>query len=239
MREFADEAVILFVDGGMTGDELAAFEESLASDASLAERVSAHRWMVRQIVAAYGSPPDEVVDRPLLDRLGSNEGNVLPFTGIRKLKFARAVSWSVGTGALAASLVIGVMVGQSMLAPANGVILGSGGKFFASGELSEQLSSQLTGEHGPVQIGVSFRTENGVCRTFHIQQGASGLGCREGERWIVPIMVANNSNPNGPTEYSLAGSDIAPFVMAEVDRRIKGEPLSAEQERQLRNINWK
>lgn len=239
MREFTDEAVILFVDGGMTGDELAAFEARLASDVALAERVSAHRWMVRQIVAAYGSPPDEVVDGPLLDRLGLNEGNVLPFTGIRKLKFARAVSWSVGTGALAASLVIGVMVGQSMLAPANGVILGSNGKLLASGELSERLSDQLTGEHGPVQIGVSFRTEDGVCRTFHIQQGASGLGCREGERWIVPIMVADNPNPNGPTEYSLAGSDIAPFVMAEVDRRIKGEPLSTTKEKQVQKNGWK
>lgn len=239
MKQVTDEAVVQFVDGCMTGAELAEFEARLATDVTLAERVSAHRWMVRQIVAAYGSPPDEVVDGPLLDRLGLNEDNVLPFTGIRKLKFARAVSWSVGTGALAASLVIGVMVGQSMLAPANGVILGSNGKLLASGELSERLSDQLTGEQGQVQIGVSFRAENGVCRTFRIPQGASGLGCREGERWTVPIMVTDYPNPNGPTEYSLASGDIAPSVMAEVDRRIKGEPFTGAQEQQLRETGWK
>ena len=239
MKELTDEAVILFVDGGMTGAELAEFEARLATDVTLAERVSAHRWMVRQIVAAYGSPPDEVVDGPLLDRLGLNEDNVFPFATIRNFKASRAIGWSVAASALAASLVIGVMVGQSMLAPANGIILGSSGKLVASGELSERLSNQLTGEQGPVQIGVSFRAENGVCRTFHVQQGASGLSCREGERWIVPIMVTDNPNPNGPTEYSLASGNIAPAVMAEVDRRIKGEPLSAEQERQLRNVSWK
>lgn len=239
MKEFTDEAVILFVDGGMTGDELAAFEARLASDASLAERVSAHRWMVRQIVAAFGTPPEGVIDQPLLDRLSLSEGNVLPFKRIQKLKFARAVNWSVGAGALAASLVMGVMVGQSMRAPANGVILGSNGKLFASGELSDRLSNQLTGEQGPVQIGVSFRAENGVCRTFHAQQGASGLGCREGERWLVPIMVTDSPNPNGPTEYSLAGGGIAPSVMAEVDRRIKGEPFTATQEKQLQKNGWK
>ena len=239
MKEFTDEAVVLFVDGGMTGDELAAFQARLATDASLAERVTAHRWMVRQIVAAYGSPPDEVVDGSLLNRLGLNEGNVLPFAAFRNFKASRAASWTVGTGALAASLVIGVMVGHSMLAPPNGVVLGSSGELVASGDLSERLSNQLTGQQGPVQIGVSFRAENGVCRTFHVQRGASGLGCREGGRWIVPIMVTDNPNPNGLTEYSLAGGDFAPTVMAEVDRRIKGEPLSAEQEEQLITNGWK
>lgn len=239
MKEFTDEAVILFVDGGMTGDELVAFEARLATDTSLVERVSAHRWMVRQIFAAYGSPPDEVLDGPLLSRLGLNEDNVFPFTLIRNFRASRAISWSVAAGALAASLVIGVMVGQSMLAPANGVILGSNGKLVASGELSERLSNQLTGEQGLVKIGVSFRAENGVCRTFHVAQGASGLGCREGARWIVPIMVTDGPNPNGPTEYSLASGDIAPFVMAEVDRRIKGDPYTTAQEEQLRRNGWK
>jgi hypothetical protein len=130
------------------------------------------------------------------------------------------------------------MVGQSMLAPANGVILGSSGKLIASGELSERLSNQLTGEQGPVQIGVSFNAENGVCRTFHFKQGASGLGCREGGHWIVPIVVTDNPNPNGPTEYSLASGNIAPAVMAEVDRRIKGDPFTAAQEEQLRSNGW-
>ena len=239
MKEVTDEAVIQFVDGCMTCNELAAFEARLAIDASLAERVSAHRWMARQIVAAYGSQPEAVIDQSLLDWLGLHEDNVLPFTGTRKLKFARAVNWSVGAGALAASLVIGVMVGQSLLAPPNGLILESHGKLLASGELAERLSNQLTGEQGPVRIGVSFRADNGVCRTFHVSQGASGLGCREGEHWTIPIMVTDDSNPNRPTEYSLAGGDIAPSVMAEVDRRIKGEPFNAEQERQLRNGGWK
>ena len=238
MKEVTDEAVIQFVDGCMTGDELAAFEARLAIDASLAERVSAHRWMARQIVAAYGSSPETVIDESLLDRLGLREDNVFAFPGSQKFKTSRRAVWSVATGALAASLVIGVMVGQSLVAPPNGVILESHGKVLASGELAERLSNQLTGEQGPVRIGVSFRADNGVCRTFHVSQGASGLGCREGQRWTIPIMVTDNPNPNGPTEYSLAGGDIAPSVMAEVDRRIRGEPFTAEQERQLRNGGW-
>ena len=239
MKNVTDEAVIQFVDGCMTGDELAAFEARLATDVALAERVSAHRWMARQIVAAYGSLPEAEFDHLLLDRLGLSEDNVLPFTGTRKLKFARAVNWGAGAGALAASLAIGVLVGQSLLAPPNGLVRETDGKLLASGELADRLSNQLTGEQGPVRIGVSFRGDNGVCRTFHVAQGASGLGCREGEHWNIPIMVTDDSKPNGNTEYSLAGGDIAPSVMAEVDRRIQGEPFTSEQERQLVSGGWK
>ena len=239
MKDVTDEAVIQFVDGCMIGDELAAFEARLATDVTLAERVSAHRWMARQIVAAYGSLPEAEFDHSLLDRLGLSEDNVLPFTGARKLRFARAVNWGAGAGSLAASLAIGVMAGQSLLAPPNGLFRETHGKLLASGELADRLSNQLAGEQGPVRIGVSFRADNGVCRTFHVAKGASGLGCREGEHWNIPIMVTDDPKPNGTTEYSLAGGDIAPSVMAEVDRRIQGEPFTAEQERQLVSGGWK
>lgn len=239
MKQVTDEAVVQFVDGCMTGAELAEFEARLATDVTLAERVSAHRWIARQIVAAYGSPPEAAIDQSHLERFGLTEDNVYPLSAIRRLKASRAFSWSVAASALAASLVIGVMVGQSMLAQPNGVILEPNGTLTASGELSERLSNQLAGQQGPVLIGVSFRADKGICRTFHVPQGASGLGCREGGRWTVPIMVTDNPNANGPTEYSLASGDIAPSVMAEVDRRIKGEPFTAAQEQQLRETGWK
>lgn len=239
MKEVSDEAVIQFVDGRMAGEELAAFEARLAQDPALAERVSAHRWITRQIVAAYGLPPEVAFDQAYLARLGLTGDNVVPISGYRKVPAARVVSWSARIGALAASLVIGVMVGQSMLAPPSGIILDSSGQLAASGVLSDRLSDQLAGEQGPVRIGVSFRAKNAVCRTFHVQQGASGLGCRQGGRWIVPIVVTDDANQNGATEYALAGGDTAPSVMAEVDRRIMGEPLTAEQETKFRAAGWR
>ena len=70
------------------------------------------------------------------------------------------------------------------------------------------------------------------------ENGMSGLGCREDGQWAVPIVVSGSSQPEGTAEYSLAGGSVAPPVMAEVDRRMIGEPLSPAEENTLKDKGW-
>lgn len=238
MNDVPDETVILFVDGCMDREALIAFEARLANDPVLAKRVEAHRWMAQQIVAAHG-PPEVAVDQSLIARLGLGDDNVIGILDCRRSVARGGIIWTARISAIAASLVLGIFVGQAMLRPGTAMIANIGGRPTASGDLAYGLSNQLTGESGSVRIGVSFKTGNGICRTFRTAQGVSGLGCREGTDWLVPVMATDGADHVAATEYRLASGDVAPSVMAEVDRRIHGEPLSVAEEARMKATGWR
>lgn len=237
----SDEAVTAYVDGGMDKEALAEFEARLAKDPLLAKRVTAHHWITRQIVLAYGSPPQGIVDDALIARLGladAGSENIVSMSGYRRASVRSGIVWTARIGLTAASLVLGIFVGQTMFVPHTGMIVDVDGRPIASGALAAALSNQLAGEQGAVRIGITFRTHEGICRTFRTELGTSGLGCREGTHWRVPMMTTEEASDNTATEYRLASGDVAPSIMAEVDRRIKGEALSPVDEVRLRASHW-
>lgn len=237
MTEISEEEVVAFVDGRLGHEDKAAFEVRLASDPTLARRVASHRWMAQQIVAAYGTPPSDKVDDALLGRLGlAAAGNVVTMTDRRRRSFAPAAL----AGALAASMALGIGLGRNVFVPDTMFRNDHGNQLTAGTMLADGLTNNLAGQQsGPVHIGISFHTADGICRTFSVVGGPSGLGCREGAKWVVPI-VASPAAPAGPSqEYQLAGGNVAPSVMAEVDRRIAGEPLSPADEKRVRAAGWR
>lgn len=242
MSDVPDERIIAFVDGGLDGAVRAAFERSLAQDPALAARVAAHRWMARQIVAAYGAPPDAAIDAELIARLGLGSDapgdKIVALDDYRRAAARRKRTWSLRIGAIAASLAAGVMIGQVMMLPRGALITERDGRLVAGGVLAEGLSNRLAGQPGPVRIGITFRTATGICRTFQSGE-ASGLGCREAGHWRVPIMVAGGQDDKPASDYRLAGGGEAPSVMAEVDRRIQGEPLAPSEEARLKANGWR
>lgn len=239
MTEVPEEDVIAFVDGHLNSAARAAFEARLKIEPNLAARVASHRWMTRQVVAAYGPPPDERVDDAMIARLGLADDNVTMLADHRRRRKQQRMTWAVRISAIAASLVLGIFAGQRLPAPQGLLNTDDQGQIIAGRELADGLSNQLAGASGPVRIGISFRTDGGICRTFSTAHGVSGLGCRVGESWVVP-MVATAGSPNKPTtEYQLAGGNVAPSVMAEVDHRIVGRPLSVAEERTLKADGWR
>jgi hypothetical protein len=162
----------------------------LANDAVLAERVAAHRWMARQIVAAYGPPPEAAVDECLVARfgLGDGDGNVVAIADSRRPAARRVMIWTARIGAITASLVIGILVGQAMFTPRTAMTADTGGRLMASGVLADRLSNQLAGELGPVHIGASFRTESGICRTFRTEPSVRS-SCRY---WLADSGLATS-----------------------------------------------
>ena len=241
MNAISDNDVIAYVDGVLDASARTAFERRMDEDPALAQRVAAHRWMTRQIVSAYGPPPGDEVDAALLARLGLAGENVVPIMR-RSTKMGTGTKWGfiafAAAAAMAASLVVGVGIGRRIDDQPRAWVRGAPDtQLVADGALAQSLSRQLSGEAGPVRIGMSFRAGQGVCRTFSTANGLSGLGCRRNARWEVPIVVGGGAS-TGKSDYRLAGGEVAPAVMAEVDRRIVGEPLSADAERTSKANDW-
>lgn len=238
MTEISDIDVIAYVDGRLEGSVRAEFEDRIRSDPALAERVAAHRWMTEQIVSAFGPPPGDEIDPALVARLGLAQENVVPLAAPAPPRTRRTLLGFLTSGAIAASLVVGVFIGRwAHPAPAPWLRSGSDARVLADGALAEGLSASLAGQSGMVRIGMSFRTAQGICRTFSTGTGLSGLGCRQGSEWVVPIVVTSAAVADGG-DYRLAAGDVAPAVMTEVDRRIVGDPLGRAEEARLRTKGW-
>jgi hypothetical protein len=239
LTEIPEELVVAFVDGHLTSSERAEFETRLKNDPALSERVASHRWIAQQIVAAYGSPPTDEVDDALVARLGLASPNVIAFTDRTSLaRRASIFRAALAATAMAASLVVGLFIGRSTLPPATLLQTDRNGHLVAGGALALGLSDSLAGQPGPIRIGITFRTSDGYCRTFNTSHGVSGLACRNGDQWRVPMIASDNSVAGASDAYRLAGGGVAPSVMAEVDQRILGEPLSLSEESELKANHW-
>jgi len=235
-----EEEIVAYVDGRLDDAARAAFDAKIAQEPDLARKVEAHRWMAHQIVEAFGTPPREEASEADLARGGLSDDRVVAFPARRAPAARRLVFAAVLSGAIAASLVAGVFVDRTLFAPAAGMLQANGtGQVFAEGGLADGLSNRVSGTAGEVRIGLSFRTAHTVCRTFSTASGLSGLGCRDGQRWVVPMVVSGRTGAQEQTEYRLAAGDVAPSVMTEVDKRMVGDPLSPAEEKALMASGWR
>jgi hypothetical protein len=113
------------------------------------------------------------------------------------------------------------------------------GQLVAAASLEKALDEQPDGGNGAIKIGTTFRTAAGYCRTFLRADGYAGLGCREGDGWVIPAVVKSRAaEPHSP-DFRLAGDDFPPAVMAEVDTRIVGAPLTPTEVDQARRAKWR
>ncbi len=242
---FSDETVMAYADGELDAASRAALEAAMATDPQLARRVARQRALRARLRAAL----DPVLDEPLPERLLASVRGV-PARGqaanVVALKRQAAPRWSWPQwGAIAASLVGGVLLGPLLLrAPAGPALVTRDGQVLASGALARALSEQLASHQppgAPVQIGVSFRARNGdYCRTFVLrEQGTlAGLACREREAWRLEVLAHNPAPPAAAAGYRPAGSALPASVTHTLDELIAGEPLAAGAEAAARARGW-
>lgn len=238
-----DEALIVaYVDAALAPEAHRAFEQRLAAEPALVDRVAQQRWLARQIVAAFGPPPEGALPPALLVALGEPQRAAL--TALRGGRAARGPRWRrlaarmAVPAAVAAALAVGLWLGGTLTARP-GWTTWQDGRLVAVNDLAGALSRQESGQPGPVTIGMTIRTAQGACRTFSAAGGTSGLACRQGERWVLPVIVSEPVPAPAAGDYRLAGGEVAPSVMAEVDRRSTGAPLSAAEERAWRLRGWR
>jgi len=222
-----EERVIAFVDGELSPPEKARFEAEMAADPPLAARVARHRALAEQVSAVYAPVLDEPVPPQLLTTASAAND-----AGRRDAR--RLPAW----GALAASLIVGLIAGR-IAWPASAPLAEEGGRLTATGQLAGALSRELAAEPGVVKVGLTFRTADGrYCRTFEsVSDRLAGLACRDDGRWTARTVTAWTPAP--AHGYRQAASDTPPEVLAAVDSLISGAPLDARAERAARDRGWK
>ena len=244
MNPYDEEMLGAYVDGELDDAAREAFERALAADPELARRVETQRRLRLALDSAFAPTLDEPLPERLLRAAqGHGPGTVVPMRTLT----GRATRWQAPHWwAMAASLVVGAVLGRQVLAPqADATLLTTGPEgVVATGVLAKALSQQLAADRrGVVQIGLSFRAKSGdYCRTFEIRgAGASqaGLACREGEAWHVQIVEAVPPDTTAGGAMRQASSTALPVgVRRAVEASIAGDVLDAPAEVAARNAGW-
>ena len=248
-----DEILMAYVDDELETEARAAVEAAIAKSPELVRRVARQQELRRQLRGAF----DDVLKEPVPDRLisaarkapaGPREATVTDLEQARAHKSerdARRWSWPEWS-AMAASVVLGAVLSQTMLRPYTAEpIVARDGRLLAHDVLARALSNQLSADQSAdarVAMGLSFRSKDGgYCRTFVLRdgRGLAGIACREGESWPVDIVIPGAADAAHEGEYATAGSALPVALLEEVEARIDGEPLDAAAEAEARRNHWR
>lgn len=260
---FTDETLMAYADGELDPSERSAVERAMREDPQVAAAVERHRALRAKVFGAYAG----VLEEPVPERLRpvpapAAAPRVLSLDAARQARRQAAAPPAPAAaprrqawfqwGALAASLVVGVLVGSAWLGGAGGtdgkgngawISADAQGRLLAGETLADALSNQLASAQaqGPVRIGTSFATRDGrYCRSFRLQGGA-GLACREDAGWRIPVFKegAANEDATSGNAYRQAASEMPVAVLEAIDERIEGPALDAQAERAARERGWK
>lgn len=226
-----EEKLVAYVDGELSAEERKWVEAALAEDPILREAVAREKQLRTGLSNLYNPALEEKVPERLAALLRGPENRVVPIGKPRPaLRFPRWGQFA----AIAASLVLGIFLGQSLNAPPGM----DESKFVAEAQLAEALDTQLASAQpldAPIQVGISFVGPGGqACRTFESPNGA-GLACRSEEDWQLRLFAPGQSSSR--FQYEQAGSAAA-LVMRSAQELLVGEPMDAIEEQQARDAGW-
>jgi hypothetical protein len=228
------ETLMAYADGEL--DELTRrrVEQAIAADPALARQVEADRAL-RARIAGHFTP---IAEEPVPDRLRALlQSNVVDLAETRARRPAR--SWFVNAAAIAATLVIGILVGRGIADGDAGPVGTRDGVTVAQGALAEALDTQLASAQpadAATRIGISFRNGDGrYCRTFQ-GTGIDGVACRDAQGWQIRNMASGTAA--AVTQYRQASS-ADPALLAAAQAMIAGTPLDAASEKAARDRGWR
>jgi hypothetical protein len=227
MSGVLDLGLMAYVDGELDATARAEFEARLAGDPALRAAVAREQALRDALRQGF----DPVLDEPVPESL---QALLRPAAVVHELGEARRrrLGWAAW-GGMAASVLLGLVVGHG-LAPS------AGGPLRAQGELAQALDQSLSGERlGNVTLKMSVMAQGGgVCRVFTLaQESSAGLACHDAEGWqlrqLAPLPAA------GKSDYRTAGSELPPALLGGVDALRQGDALDAEAERRVRAAGWR
>lgn len=236
MMTIDDDMLMAFADGEIDEIGRARVERALEEDPKLRARLDVQRRLRARLAAHYAPVAEEAVPEGLRAMLETKVVDLPAARGPR----ARPL-WQSGA-ALAATLVLGLALGRTLLVPAapdSGLIAVEGGAMVARGGLAEALDTQLASaqaSNAATRIGVSFaRSDGRLCRTFD-SPAAAGLACRTDTGWQVMMTAAGSGGQRG--EFRQAGSESL-LVQQAAQEMMAGEPLDDAGERRARDSGWR
>lgn len=230
---FDRTTIAAYVDGELDVVTARRIETAMESDAGLAEAVSQEQALRSRLSAHF----DPVAMEPVPDRLAALlSGKVSSLEAHRPAKTARWYQPSVMQwGAMAASLVVGLMIGGTALNRDAGYVRDKNGALVASGDLADALQTQLASTQGAspeIRIGTSFAAKDGgYCRTFE-SASLDGIACHAGKEWQLKQTLSGDRASEYRQASSGALAEAAAAIMA-------GEPLDAAGEKAAVAKGWK
>jgi len=223
-----DEEFFAWLDDELDGGAAARVAAQVAASPELTARAAAHRALQEQLRGAF-APAMENASPP---RFGSAE--VIDFG---KKRSARGWFGVPQWAAMAATLTLGLVVGQFVGDRSGSPVEAHDGTLVAAASLDQALDKQLAsaGSSGPVRVGLTFRDRQGsICRSFSGDAG-SGLACRDDGDWRISGLFAS---PGQGGDYRMAAGE-DPRLAALIDERIAGEPFDAAAERAAKDRGWR
>lgn len=269
MTPWTDSSLMAFADGELETEQSTQLQAALMLDNALQERLVAITQQRERLIAAFAP----VLAEPIPDRLSQllrapaaaapsqAAPNVVDLGAARAQKEQRDAEQALQAsaprramptwaqwGGMAASVVLGVLMGSQLQPTAKGVDIGlQGGKLLAGGAIEKSLSTQLAsdtrsaqGSGAPVAVQLSFVDKRGhYCRTFSTGQLA-GLACQDQGQWAVQQLVTAEATPHASsTDMRQASSALPRALLDAVDQHIAGDTLNADAERAARAQGWK
>lgn len=234
-----DEKFFAWLDGELTGAEADEMEKKVSADAELTRLAEQHRALGERLQVAFEEVSDAPVPKRLADAARPQRWNVVDIAACREALARPFVGplpqWAAMAAVLVLGLFSGTFIGRDLASPP---VTMSDGAIYAASVLDQALDTQLASapDSGPVRIGLTFHDQSGVlCRSF-ANEVASGLACRDGNRWRLRGLFAAPEGQAG--EYRMAAG-MDPSLAALIDSTMVGEPLNSTQERAAKNRGWR
>lgn len=241
MKPVTDEMLMAYADGELDAPARAELERAIAADAALAERLQAQVALRARLAAAFAPELDE----PVPERLRQAARPPAPGTVVdlaaqraaRRTAPPADVWWR--WGGLAASVLLGVLIGRLWPGAGPAEFVVQDGRLVARGAVAQALSTQRAAAPAAaaaVSVQLSFVDQAGAyCRTFSTASVA-GLACRSGDDWSVQLLT--EAEPASAGTMRQAASALPPAVLGAVDQRMAGRPLDAQAEQAALQSGW-
>ena len=228
-----DEEFFAWLDGELDAEQASRVEARVAASPELAARAAEHQRLTARLQRAFFPVLDAGIPSPTY-----SPGEVVDFGARAVERDVRRPQFGVPQwAAMAATLALGLLVGNLANRGAYSPVAIEDGHLVAAAALEQALDSQLASAPSAsgTRIELTFRNTKGhVCRSFS-DPSASGLACRENNEWRVQGLF-QGADQSG--DYRMAaGQD--PRLAALIDQVIAGEPFDANQERAAKNSGWR
>lgn len=253
---FSDETLMAYADGELDAETRAAVDAAMANDPDLADAIALQIENRQALQSKLHAAFDAALNEEVPARLVSAAQKVIvpapgpvaaPVTDLATARDAsrdsKSARWSWPQwGAIAASLVVGVLIGRVAFERSEEPFMLDQGRMTAQAALDGALSSQSGGavnRDTGIQIGVSYLAKSGeYCRTFILRdtQALGGLACRRNQRWTIDALTPTKADASGA--YRMAGAAVPALILGIVEDTIAGDPLDAEQEAEARERGW-